>query len=153
MLSDLYDLCDPVVGLLFAEKYICTRLEGLRRVRFPFPYICLPACLRNPSCASRSGRLYACNAIDQLQSQPYPISGGGIGGLTLALALSAYPDIQVDMYERAAQYTEVGAGVGMWWRPRRVLATMGLEADLAPIVGRFQDARSQSLNYSIHIID
>lgn len=39
-------------------------------------------------------------------------SGGGIGGLICALALSVNPDISVDVYEAAAQFTEVGAGIG-----------------------------------------
>lgn len=41
------------------------------------------------------------------------ISGGGIGGLTCAVAFSKYSDIAVDIYESAAQFSEIGAGVGM----------------------------------------
>jgi hypothetical protein len=43
-------------------------------------------------------------------------SGGGIGGLTLAVALSQYPDIDVTIYEGATKLTEVGAGVGLFPR-------------------------------------
>jgi NAD(P)-binding Rossmann-like domain len=43
-------------------------------------------------------------------------SGGGIGGLTLAVALSHYPDIDVDIYESAHKFTEIGAGIGLWAR-------------------------------------
>jgi hypothetical protein len=43
-------------------------------------------------------------------------SGAGIGGLTLALALSRNPDIEIDIYEGATKITEVGAGIGFWAR-------------------------------------
>lgn len=43
-------------------------------------------------------------------------SGGGIGGLTCALALSQYGDIDVDIYEGASRFAEVGAGFGLWPR-------------------------------------
>ncbi|EIW82773.1 FAD/NAD(P)-binding domain-containing protein [Coniophora puteana RWD-64-598 SS2] len=54
------------------------------------------------------------------------IVGGGVGGVTLAVALSKYPDIAVDVYERASQFAEVGAGVGLWPRPFKVLKKLGL---------------------------
>ena len=47
-------------------------------------------------------------------------SGGGVGGLTLAVALSKYPDIEVEVFEAARQFTEIGAGVGIWPRAYRV---------------------------------
>lgn len=43
-------------------------------------------------------------------------SGGGVGGLTLAVALSKYPDIDVEVFEAARQFTEIGAGLGIWPR-------------------------------------
>ncbi|KAH9988557.1 salicylate hydroxylase [Russula vinacea] len=58
------------------------------------------------------------------------ICGGGIGGLTLAFALSKSPDISVDVYEAASKFTEVGAGIGVWWRTRQALKSLGLEEDL-----------------------
>jgi NAD(P)-binding Rossmann-like domain len=58
------------------------------------------------------------------------LSGGGIGGLTLAFALSKSPDISVDVYEAASKFTEVGAGIGVWWRTRQALKSLGLEEDL-----------------------
>jgi salicylate hydroxylase len=61
-------------------------------------------------------------------------SGGGIGGLTLAFALSKSPDIGVDVYEAASQFTEVGAGIGLWWRTRQVLKALGLEEDVARLL-------------------
>jgi len=47
-------------------------------------------------------------------------SGGGVGGLTLAVTLSKYPDIEVEVFEAARQFTEVGAGVGIWPRAFKV---------------------------------
>jgi salicylate hydroxylase len=58
------------------------------------------------------------------------VSGGGIGGLTLAYALSKSPDIRVDVYEAASKFTEIGAGIGVWWRTRQILKYLGLEEDI-----------------------
>jgi hypothetical protein len=78
------------------------------------------------------------------------LSGGGVGGLTLACALSQYQDIQVDLYEAASRFTETGAGIGLWWRPRRVLSAMGLEKDVASLGVKFQDDRSESSSRAIY---
>jgi salicylate hydroxylase len=61
------------------------------------------------------------------------VCGGGIGGLTAALALSKYPDIDVTIYESAAFFSEVGAGVGVWPRIWKTLAKLGLDQDLARV--------------------
>jgi salicylate hydroxylase len=58
------------------------------------------------------------------------LSGGGVGGLTLAFALSKSPDIHVHVYEAASKFTEIGAGIGIWWRTRQVLRSLGLEEDV-----------------------
>ncbi|KAH9988531.1 salicylate hydroxylase [Russula vinacea] len=58
------------------------------------------------------------------------ISGGGIGGLTLAFALSKSPNISIDVYEAASKFTEIGAGITLWWRTRQVLKSLGLEEDV-----------------------
>jgi salicylate hydroxylase len=58
------------------------------------------------------------------------LSGGGVGGLTLAFALSKSPDIRVDVYEAASKFTEIGAGIGIWWRARQILTSLGLEEDI-----------------------
>lgn len=49
----------------------------------------------------------------------------------LAVALSKYPDIDVDIYEAAPKFSEVGAGIGVWPRVWRILAHLGLDEDLA----------------------
>lgn len=53
------------------------------------------------------------------------ICGGGVGGLTLAVALSRYPDIVVDVYEAAQSFYEIGAGFGIWPRAFKVLQKLG----------------------------
>ncbi|KAF9269723.1 salicylate hydroxylase [Marasmius fiardii PR-910] len=58
------------------------------------------------------------------------ICGGGIGGLTCALALSKYPDLEIDVYESASKLTEVGAGIGLFPRPWKIIRALGLEQDL-----------------------
>ena len=63
-------------------------------------------------------------------------SGGGIGGLTLAVALSKAKDVQVDVYEATSKFSEVGAGVGMWKRTWNVMEELGLGDDLKEMIGR-----------------
>ncbi|THU98534.1 FAD/NAD(P)-binding domain-containing protein [Dendrothele bispora CBS 962.96] len=68
------------------------------------------------------------------------IIGGGIGGLSLAVSLGAqWPSsigvdvndlLSVDLYESAAQITEIGAGITVWPRTWRLLKAIGLEKDL-----------------------
>ena len=62
------------------------------------------------------------------------LSGGGIGGLTLAVALSKSPNIRVDVYEAASKFTEIGAGIGVWWRTRQILKSLGLEEDVTRLL-------------------
>ncbi|KDR80360.1 hypothetical protein GALMADRAFT_92716 [Galerina marginata CBS 339.88] len=72
------------------------------------------------------------------------IVGGGIGGLTLAVAFSHMKldeSIQVDIYESAAKLTQTGAGINLWLRAWEILKSMGLEADL---VARFPPGQDRS---------
>lgn len=63
------------------------------------------------------------------------ISGGGIGGLTCAVALSKYPDIDVDVYEAGSSFIQNGPGCGTWLRTWNILQKLGLDQDLAKITG------------------
>ncbi|KAJ3989844.1 FAD/NAD-P-binding domain-containing protein [Lentinula detonsa] len=54
------------------------------------------------------------------------ICGGGISGLCLAVALSRYPNIQVDVYEATDRFKEIGAGVMIWARTWKILEQLGL---------------------------
>lgn len=41
------------------------------------------------------------------------IVGGGLAGLTLAIALVKHPHLDVQVYESASRFTERGAGIGL----------------------------------------
>jgi len=61
------------------------------------------------------------------------ICGGGISGLCLAVALSKFPNIDVQIYEAAERFKEIGAGVMIWSRTWRILELMGLADDFSKI--------------------
>ncbi|KAJ3511609.1 hypothetical protein NLJ89_g3998 [Agrocybe chaxingu] len=61
------------------------------------------------------------------------ICGGGIGGLCLAVMLSKCSHLDVQLYESAGQFKEIGAGVMIWSRTWRILEDMGLESEFAKI--------------------
>lgn len=63
------------------------------------------------------------------------IAGGGIGGLATALACSR-GGLDVALYERAAEFTEVGAGVQLGPNATQVLLGWGLGAALDEVVAR-----------------
>ena len=58
------------------------------------------------------------------------LSGGGIGGLAFAVALSKVPGIEVHIYEAANAFTNAGAGIGTWSRGWEVLKKLGLGQEL-----------------------
>src|SRR3954471_17591220 len=60
------------------------------------------------------------------------IVGGGIGGLTAALALLRR-GIDVQVYDQSNQLKEVGAGIQISSNGSRVLFALGLEAALAQV--------------------
>lgn len=58
-----------------------------------------------------------------------PFSGGGIGGLCLAVVLKKFigtKDITIDVYEADAKFAELGTGVTIWERTRSILRTLGM---------------------------
>ena len=58
-------------------------------------------------------------------------SGGGIGGLTLASVLAKFSkDIQIDIYESASEFSEIGAGITVWRRTWRIMEMIGLNEGL-----------------------
>ena len=65
-------------------------------------------------------------------------SGGGLGGLVLALLLQKNDqdsDIQVDIYEGASDLAEIGAGLAMWPRIIEIMRYLGVEEDLLKLAG------------------
>ena len=64
------------------------------------------------------------------------IVGGGIGGLTCALSLAHHcPDIQIDVYEQAPAYKEIGAGVGIGVNAAKILHLLGVGKEANAISG------------------
>jgi salicylate hydroxylase len=63
------------------------------------------------------------------------IIGGGIGGLTAAIALSR-AGVEVAVYEAAAELKEIGAGVALHPNAMRVLRAIGAEDGVRKIAGR-----------------
>lgn len=61
------------------------------------------------------------------------IAGGGIGGLTAALACARLGS-QVAVFERATAFTEVGAGIQLGPNAMRVLHGLGLQEALTKVV-------------------
>jgi 2-polyprenyl-6-methoxyphenol hydroxylase-like FAD-dependent oxidoreductase len=54
------------------------------------------------------------------------VAGGGLGGLATAIAV-VRAGHEVEVFERAAQSAEVGAGVAIWPNGQRPLSALGLE--------------------------
>lgn len=67
-------------------------------------------------------------------------SGGGIGGLTLAVALGRCDDVDVDIYEQAPELTELGAGISLLPRSWNIMKKLGLDAVLSEIASQAPDA-------------
>ena len=63
---------------------------------------------------------------------PALVVGGGIGGLVAALAL-AEQHFDVDVFEQASEFSEIGAGIQLSPNCTRVLFGLGLEAALRAI--------------------
>lgn len=75
--------------------------------------------------------------MPDLSGTPIAIAGGGIGGLTAALAF-ARTGAKVTLFERAAGFEEVGAGLQITPNGARVLEALGLEPQMARIGRRAQ---------------
>ncbi|KAL1713646.1 hypothetical protein EV715DRAFT_277172 [Schizophyllum commune] len=58
------------------------------------------------------------------------ICGAEIGGFVAALCLPRHTAIDATVYEGASRLAEVGAGIGLWLRPREILERLGLEEEL-----------------------
>lgn len=64
-------------------------------------------------------------------------SGGGIGGVAMALALSHFAkdkDFKVDIYEAKQNFSEIGAGLTFSLRPWRILRSLGLDKELETLL-------------------
>lgn len=69
------------------------------------------------------------------------IVGGGLGGLFCALAIRHHCDaasvsLQIDVYEQASQYKEIGAGIGVGVNAARLFHKLDLGERLNAISGK-----------------
>lgn len=77
--------------------------------------------------------------------------GGGIGGLTLAVALGCIQPpidlintLEVDIYEASSELTQIGAGITLWPRAWKILEQLGLGPSLVGHLSRGQQAPNDS---------
>lgn len=68
------------------------------------------------------------------------IIGGGIGGLTTAIALRQF-DFAPEVYEQAPVLLDVGAAIAIWPNAMRVLRTLGLESQILDQAGVMEEIR------------
>lgn len=78
------------------------------------------------------------------EEQPFRIAiiGGGLGGLYAALAIHYHchsAHIQIDVYEQAAEYKEIGAGVGIGPNAAKLIENIGLGDEACKIAGKRND--------------
>lgn len=59
------------------------------------------------------------------------VIGGGIGGLCLAIGLLKHPHIDIQIYEAAPSFGEIGAGVALGANAYRALKLIGPTAQAA----------------------
>lgn len=74
-----------------------------------------------------------------MQDDPILILGGGIGGLTTALALTQR-GIACEVHERAPALAEIGAGLGVWPNALQVLDELGIGDKVRGLSGRWEIA-------------
>ena len=63
------------------------------------------------------------------------IVGGGVGGLTAAIALRRHPGVSVQVYEQATEFRELGALVGLVPNGLRTLEKLGVTEVLGDDIG------------------
>src|SRR5215813_10661143 len=68
------------------------------------------------------------------------IVGGGIGGLTAALALRKF-GFDSEVYEQAPALLDVGAAIALWPNALRVLERLGLESTILEHAGEMDEIR------------
>ena len=78
-------------------------------------------------------------------------SGGGISGLCIAVALSRCSDIEVNVYEAASSFKEIGAGVMIWGRAWRALSLLGFDKIFREVAGAPVDGSAGDyMRFALH---
>ncbi|GES61352.1 hypothetical protein ATEIFO6365_0011001100 [Aspergillus terreus] len=78
------------------------------------------------------------------------IIGGGLGGLFAALAVKHHcptQPIEIDIFEQAAQYSEIGAGVGIGPNAAALIEKLGLMKEAFEIAGKRENIWLSFLRY------
>lgn len=76
-----------------------------------------------------------------MDSEPFRVAiiGGGIGGLCCALSVHhhcASYGVEINVYEQASQYKEIGAGIGIGVNAAKLLHKLGFGEEINKIAGR-----------------
>lgn len=66
------------------------------------------------------------------------IAGGGIAGLITAIALLQHPGVEVRVYERAGEFKEIGASIGLGPNGLRSLEALGVDTAFAEDISQRQ---------------
>lgn len=75
---------------------------------------------------------------DNLSRMRIAIVGGGIGGLTAALALREF-GFEAEVYEQAPELLDVGAAIAIWSNAMRVLERLGLTDTIRAHAGEMKE--------------
>jgi hypothetical protein len=80
-------------------------------------------------------------------------SGGGITGAALANLLLKHPDkIEVQVYEAAKHFDEIGAGIGLWGRALEVFKPAGLYEEVLKVAIRPDSKDPGMLSYIVLVL-
>ena len=71
------------------------------------------------------------------------VIGGGIGGLTAAIALKQ-TGWDVSVYERAPELREVGAGITLWTNAVKVLRKLGMGQAIESVASTIRQSEARS---------
>ena len=80
------------------------------------------------------------------------IVGGGIGGLSAAVALRAI-DVHVEVFEQARQIGDVGAGVGLQPNSQGVLRRLGLDREIQRVAALLPGMRIYDPDGNLAVVD
>ncbi|KAJ3748446.1 hypothetical protein DFH05DRAFT_1520023 [Lentinula detonsa] len=78
------------------------------------------------------------------------IVGGGIGGLTCAAALKDCDNIELDLFEAAAKFIAIGAGIVTWPRTWSIFEALGLNEEMLERIKRMDPCEEDATPTNLH---